>query len=77
VAGNRWHLILGAVAGAALVALLASLFGELIRDLAHPGVVVACALFGGVLGAYAAGAIALDRARMAETPAMRTGTAPR
>ena len=66
--GKRRNLIMGAVLGAALVALLAVLFGELLRELAHPAVIAVFALFGAILGAYAAGAVAYDRERAAMEP---------
>jgi hypothetical protein len=62
------NLITGAVLGAALVAFLAVLFGELLRELAHPSVIAVFALFGAILGAYAAGAVAYDRERAAMEP---------
>jgi len=68
MAGHRWQLVLGAVAGAALVATLAVVFGELLRDLVHPAVILAFVLLGGVLGAYAGGALAYDRERMVADP---------
>jgi uncharacterized membrane protein len=66
--GKRRNLITGAVLGAALVAVLAVLFGELLQEPAHPLVIAVFALFGAFLGAYAAGAVAYDRERAAMEP---------
>ncbi len=66
--GRKRNLILGAVVGAALVAILAVIVGELLRELAHPAVIGVFALFGAILGAYAAGAVAYDRERAAQEP---------
>ncbi len=68
MAGNRFKLLMGAVAGAIIVATLVIVFRELLRDLAHPAVVVVFAAFGAVMGAYAAGAVAYDGERITADP---------
>jgi hypothetical protein len=67
MAGKR-AILAGAVAGAVVVALLAVGLGELVRDLAHPAVVIAFLLLGAVLGAYAAGVVAYERVRKLDEP---------
>jgi hypothetical protein len=61
--GKHRNLIMGAIAGAAAVAILGVAVGALLGELAHPAVIVGFGLFGAVLGAYAAGALAYERQR--------------
>jgi hypothetical protein len=62
------NLTMGAVAGAAAVATLGVAVGALLGELAHPAVIVGFGLFGAVLGAYAAGALAYERERERDGP---------
>ena len=71
MAGNWRTLIVGGAAGAVLVGLLAGALGELLRDLAHPAVLIAFILFGAVLGAFAWGAVAYERDRELPAPSAR------
>ncbi|HEX6116236.1 MAG TPA: hypothetical protein VFY99_04000 [Solirubrobacterales bacterium] len=67
-ASARRSMLLGAIAGATLVALPAALLGALIRELAHPAVILAFVLFGAVLGAYAWGVVAYERDHDVDEP---------
>jgi hypothetical protein len=68
MAGKQLQLIIGAIAGAVLVAALTLGLGSALREVAHPAVIVAIVAFGAILGAFAAGAIAYEREHEAPTP---------